>query len=113
MSSQIYPTVHCRNLEFSIFLHGEYGYGTILDKFRTRSGDLQEVVVWYFIKYFIVLILIQEAGTSLQAITRLLPAFCDVYIVHLLGIMKPGSKAFLFQVTNSLGSITLYVFRTG
>lgn len=45
MSSQIYPTVHCRNLEFSIFLHGEYGYGTILDKVRVRSGDLQEVIV--------------------------------------------------------------------
>lgn len=33
------------------FLHGEYG--TILDKVRIRSGDLQEVIVRYFILFLL------------------------------------------------------------
>jgi hypothetical protein len=40
---QVAAVTHCRNLEFSIFLHGEYG--TIVEKARTWSGDLQKEIV--------------------------------------------------------------------
>lgn len=67
-------------------------------------------MIFYLI--FNVLILIQEAGTSLRNYPPFAD-FCDVYIVHLLGIMKPGSKAFLFQVTNSLSLLLFMYFIRG